>query len=190
VGAGDAAAVSRGGNEGRLKFAYADPPYLGCGQTRYGHLHADAVLYDTLEGHRQLIDRLCRDYDGWAMSLSTPSLRKLLPICPDDCRVGAWVKPFCAFKPNVNPPYAWEPVIYRGARKRTRKAATVRDFVSANITLKRGLTGAKPEEFCWWVLDLLGVQQDDQFDDIFPGSGAMTRAAADYFMRLIPQDSP
>jgi hypothetical protein len=97
-------------------------------------------------------------------------------MCPDDARVAAWVKPFAIFKPNVNPAYAWEPVIFRGGRRGDRSRATVRDWVSANITLKKGLTGAKPEAFSLWVLDLLGWENGDEMHDLFPGTGLVQKA--------------
>jgi hypothetical protein len=90
----------------------------------------------------------------------------------------AWVKPFAVFKPNVGVAYAWEPVIVRGGRKRTREQPTVRDWVSEVITLKRGLTGAKPERFCRWILDVLNFQPGDTLDDLFPGTGVMARVVA------------
>ena len=158
-----------------MKFAYADPPYLGCGSL-YAKHHPEALIWDDPETHRQLVERLCGDYeDGWAMSLSTPSLRTILPMCPDDCRVLAWVKPFAVFKPNVGVAYAWEPVIFRGGRRRSRSQRTTRDWLSHEITLKKGLTGAKPAAFCHWVLDVLNVQAGDQLDDLFPGTGVMGR---------------
>lgn len=77
-----------------LRVAFADPPYLGQAR-RYDH--PDAARYDTLPGHLELIDRLRAEYpDGWALACHTPSLRLLLPHCPEDCRVGAWVKPWCS----------------------------------------------------------------------------------------------
>jgi len=87
----------------------------------------------------------------------------------------AWVKPFASFKPNVNPAYAWEPVIVRGGRKRGREIPTVSDFVSANITLKKGLTGAKPERFCYWLFEVLGAEAGDDLVDLFPGTGIVGR---------------
>lgn len=159
-----------------MRFAYADPPYLGCGKLYAAH-HADALIWDNPETHRALVGRLCVEYpNGWAMSLSSPSLKTILPMCPDDCRVSAWVKPFAIFKPNVNPAYAWEPVIWRGGRKGDRSRATVRDWVSANITLKKGLTGAKPPEFSLWLLDILGFVTGDEIDDLFPGTGGVKEA--------------
>jgi len=136
-----------------------------------------------------LIDRL-GTYDGWALSCSTPSLRYLLPLCPEDVRVGAWVKPFCVFKKGVRPCYAWEPVIFRGGRNpawgfphappaKGGKQNTPKDFISENITLKKGLTGAKPEAFCRWILDLLNLQKGDTLDDLYPGTGIMGRVWAD-----------
>jgi hypothetical protein len=165
------------------RFAYADPPYLGTSKFdaahHYGKHHPNAADYNEISTHRALIKRLNTDFDGWAMSLSSPSLRLILPLCPDDCRVAAWVKPFASFKPGVNPGYCWEPVIFRGARaRRERTEPTVRDFVSENIMLKKGLAGAKPPGFCEWVLNLLGVRDCDEFTDIFPGTGVMDRVRA------------
>ncbi|KKM25473.1 hypothetical protein LCGC14_1594680, partial [marine sediment metagenome] len=65
----------------------------------------------------------------------------------------SWVKPFCIFKPGVGVAYAWEPILVSGGRKRPRSKPTVRDWVSANITLKKGLVGVKPEAFCFWLFD-------------------------------------
>lgn len=160
-----------------MRFAFADPPYLGCGAKHYGHLHEDASDCDTPEWHKSLIERLVADYpDGWALCLHSPSLQTILPMCPPNVRVGAWVKPFGAFKVNVNPAYVWEPVIWTGGRKRTREQETTRDWIAESITMKRGLTGAKPRAFCMWVFDLLNVQPGDQVDDMFPGSGAVQAA--------------
>ena len=159
-----------------MRFAFADPPYLGCG-ARYKEHHDEALAWDDPETHRALVQRLVAEYpDGWLLCLSSPSLHTILPMVPADCRVGAWVKPFCAFKANVTTAYAWEPVIFSGGRKRAREVETVRDWVSSVITLKKGLTGAKPEAFCEWVLDLLNVaEREDVVDDLFPGTGIFGR---------------
>lgn len=155
-----------------MKFAYADPPYFGCGKLYKEHPNwADC---DSLEWHKALIDKLVNEYpDGWALSMTSGNLHHLLPLVPKNARVAAWVKPFAIFKPNVNPAYTWEPVIFMGGRKGDRKRRTIRDHLSCNITLKKGLTGAKPEAFCSWVLDLLGYEMGDILDDLFPGTGIM-----------------
>lgn len=172
-----------------MKFAYADPPYYGCADL-YRETHPDAGVWDSLESHADLIAELVRYYpDGWAMSLSSPSLRFILPMCPEDCRVGAWVKPFAAFKPNVNPAYAWEPVIFRGGRRGDRSRPTVRDWLSKEITLQKGLCGAKPAKFCEWILQLLGFDHEtDTLDDLFPGTGIMGRVIAG--LKCDPTDTP
>lgn len=161
-----------------MRFAYADPPYLNCCKL-YGHYHPDGKCWDDIQTHADLIASL-EQYDGWVLSLSSPSLRYLLPLTPEDTRVGSWVKPFCSFKPNVNPAYAWEPYFFRGGRKFERYDATVRDYVSANITLKKGLTGAKPEDFSMQIFRMLNARSDDEFVDLFPGTGLVTEAWRKY----------
>lgn len=163
--------------EGRVRFAYADPPYFGLAEKFYGKLHPEAAAYDKLETHAALIERLNTEFDGWAMSLQSPALKHILPLCPDDTRVMAWVKPFASFKPGTNPGYCWEPVLVRGARvKRSRTERTVRDFTSCNVALWKGFKGAKPEGFCYWIFAVLGIRPGDQFIDLFPGSGAVGMA--------------
>lgn len=148
-----------------MKFAYADPPYPGC-----AHRYPE----NREVGHAELIARLVDEYpDGWALSTSSTALRDVIVLCPPAVRVAAWVKPFAVFKPNVNPAYAWEPVLFMGGRRGDRTRATVRDWHSANITLKKGLVGAKPESFCLWIMDLLGYE----LHDLFPGTGVMGRTA-------------
>lgn len=153
-----------------MKFAYADPPYLGQARKHYSH---DPLCAEV--DHAALIASLGA-YDGWALSCSSPSLRAILPLCPADVRVMAWVKPFASFKPGVNPAYAWEPVLVWGGRKRGRNELTVRDWVSANITLRKGLSGVKPDAFCAWLFAVLGMEVGDDFADLFVGSGAVGRA--------------
>lgn len=164
-----------------MRFAYADPPYYGCCRL-YDHFHGDdGRCWDDLMTHSLLIERLEDEFsDGWAMSGTSNSLRLLLPLCPPDVRVGSWVKPFHAYKRGVRPAYAWEPIIYRGGRNKNAavpekggKAITPKDFVSANITLKKGLTGAKPETVCSWILDLLNVLPGDE------GCGSIPRHGRD-----------
>lgn len=162
-----------------MRYAYADPPYLGCCKL-YGHQHDRWGCWDSAITHQDLVLSLNHDFpQGWALSLSSTSLREILPICPQDVRIAAWVKPFASFKPGVNPGYCWEPVIFRGGRRRTDKTEdTVRDFLATKITLERGLTGAKPIAFCRWILDLLGFREGDELVDLFPGTGVMADVLA------------
>jgi hypothetical protein len=163
-----------------LKFAYADPPYYGHAKF-YAEHHPDALDWDNLDTHRDLIARLVDEFpDGWALSLTSPNLHDILPLCPRAARIGAWTKPFASFKPNVTVAYAWEPFIFMGGRKRTRAEQTVTDFVAANITLRKGLVGAKPRDFCFRIFEILNVKPGDEFVDLFPGTGAVSAALQVY----------
>jgi hypothetical protein len=155
-----------------MKIAYADPPYLGCGARYY-----NAPEWDRIESHQQLIVRLCSEFpDGWALSLHTPSLQIILPMCPSDVRIAAWVKPYSGGAyPNVNPIYAWEPVIYRGGRKGRDNNSTV-DWIAQSCPRSNNFIGQKPRKFCLWLFTLLGLQAEDHFVDLFLGSGAVTVA--------------
>lgn len=149
-----------------MRFAFGDPPYIG-----QAHRYPEKQEVD----HVQLITKL-EEYDGWALSCSSSTLQQILAMCSNDVRIAAWVKPFCSFKPGVNPAYAWEPIIWKSARPRTREQVTVRDWVSTPITLKRGLVGAKPNIFCFWLFELLNIEPGDTFDDLFPGTRAVSQA--------------
>ena len=170
---------------GGLRLAYLDPPYLGC-CARYGHHHGDhgGGCWDEVATHVELIAWACSRFDGWALSASSSSLRDLLPACPAEIRVAAWVKPFCAFKTGVRPAYTWEPVVFwrgrnpsGGHRHDWRASSTPRDHLAEPVTMRRGLVGAKPARFCTWVLDLLGAEAGDELTDVFPGTGAFAAAA-------------
>lgn len=158
-----------------MRIAYADPPYIGQAKKHYSHDPNCAEV-----DHQELITQLM-NYDGWALSLSTPSLEGILHICREvvgenQVRIGSWVKPFASFKPNVNPAFAWEPVIFYGGRKRGRDLPTLRDWLAENITMQKGLAGAKPLKFCFWLFEFLGMEPQDEIIDLFPGTGVVTVA--------------
>jgi hypothetical protein len=167
-----------------MKFAYADPPYIGQAFRHYSHDPRCAEV-----DHAELIKRLMSEFpDGWALSASSPSLGIILPMLPSGYRIAAWCKSFCAFKRNVRPAYAWEPVIFYGGRnpmngykaeipEKNGKQTTPKDFIVEPITLRKGLVGAKPERVCRWILDLLNVQPGDIVVDLYPGTGVMGRVA-------------
>jgi hypothetical protein len=165
---------------GPVRFAYADPVYLGMGKLYDAH-HDEARVWDQLEAHAELVRRLTTDYpDGWALSASAPSLRVMFGLVPAEARVCVWVKPFAAFKRNVRVAYTWEPVIVHGGRVSSKDGARpTRDHLAESITMQRGLPGAKPERFCSWVLDLLGWIPGDRVDDLYPGTDVMGRVVAE-----------
>lgn len=162
-----------------MKIAFADPPYLNQGAKHYGKHHPEAAVWDHIDAHRQLIQKIETEYDGYILCASAPSLTVLLPLFSVPPRIAAWVKPFAAFKRNVRIAYTWEPVLFMEARRSSKDGAYPnRDHLSEPITMKKGLTGAKPERFCRWALDLVGWKPGDEVDDIFPGTGVMGRVAA------------
>jgi hypothetical protein len=159
-----------------MRFAYADPPYPGQSLKHYGD-HPD---YAGEVDHADLVGRMECDYDGWLLHTSSSALQEVLAVCPPGLRVFSWVKPFAAFKRNVSPAYAWEPVIVKPLRKgepnQRPDSAVMRDWFSESMTLKKGLTGVKPERVCRWLFEAVGLTPDDEFVDLFPGSGAVTEA--------------
>ena len=158
-----------------MRVAYADPPYPGC-----AHLYADHSDYAGEVDHKALV-REISTYDGFILHTSAPALFDVLDMfvtleayVP---RVMAWVKPFAAFKRNVSVAYAWEPVLVKACRKPVvSERLTLRDWIAEPITLRRGLTGAKPEAVCRWAFEVCGMAPDDEMVDMFPGTGAVTEA--------------
>jgi hypothetical protein len=158
---------------GSLKLAYADPPYPGKARIYRGHRD-----YAGEVDHAGLIARLEDTYQGWALSTSAEALPQVLALCPPGVRIAAWHR-----GPRVHraawPLNAWEPVIYRGGRQlpedRVRTDSIVCGAIPAR-TLPDRVVGMKPPEVCRWIFELLGAGPGDTLDDLFPGSGAVTRA--------------
>lgn len=163
-----------------MRFAYADPPYIGQAKRHYGG-HKD---YAGEVDHRKLIDRLCDEFpDGWALSLSIKSLQAILPMCPEDVLTLAWVKPI-APPMGDNRHYSWEPVILRGGRKPQRAVKSHLTLSPPQFTFRERppehVIGEKPEGFCHWVFEAAGLLPEDDLHDLFPGSGAVGRAWKTY----------
>lgn len=161
----------------KRSFAYADPPYIG--QAKLYKAHAD---YGGEVDHAELARRL-GTYDGFVLHTSSPTLYEVETHLHDagitDYRVMQWVKSFAAFKRNVSVAYAYEPVIVRPLRKPVVKKGlglVYRDWIAESITLKKGLTGVKPEKVCRWAFEMAGAEPQDTLDDMFPGTWAVTRA--------------
>ena len=88
------------GEVGKVRFAYADPPYIGMAKKYYSH---DPLCAEV--DHAELIARLCRDFpDGWALSASSPSLGQIIPLLPDgSCATLFEVKKFEYPNPEPKP---------------------------------------------------------------------------------------
>lgn len=155
------------------RFAYADPPYLGHAREFYKDQHEQAGEFDELERHAELIRQLSAEFDGFALHLQVGALRVLLPLCPPDTRVCAWVKPWASMHPGARLQWTWEPILLRPVRP---PAHSVSDWVSVSAATGKGFRGAKPEGVATWVFAAAGLQPADELVDLFPGSGAITRA--------------
>lgn len=171
-----------------MRIAYADPPYIGQSKKHYGD-HPD---YAGEVDHAELLQHLDRDYDGFVLHMSSPSLGHIAHLV-EEYGIGGrwmgWMKPFAAFKRNVSVAYAWEPVLIKAVRKPVVSGRMVmRDFIEEadpefvndcvreSITMKKGLSGAKPERVCRWAFEMLGAEPSDELVDLFPGTGAVTAA--------------
>lgn len=162
-----------------MRLAYADPPYPGESERHYGN-HPD---YAGEVDHAALIADL-QGFDGWALSTSNKALRDVLGLCPSGVRVLAWCKPIAPPFPGKGV-YGWEPVIARPARP---VANDLRDTITVSPEMftfrpkpAEYVTGMKPPAFCRWLFAWLGAQQDDTFDDMFPGSGTVGYEWARWF---------
>jgi len=178
-----------------MRFAIADPPYLGRAVRWYGpngcgdgygkgqaDNHKDAYLWDKPETHKQLAKDLLKNYDGFAIALTVHSLSTYLDVLETDSRngirVGVW------HRPNAAPSGSritnnWEPVIFNIPKERRayKTAPRSSDFLTANIH-KKGFVGSKPADWVEWVLNVLGVNENDQVVDLFYGSGAVSNVLA------------
>jgi hypothetical protein len=162
----------------RMRFVYADPPYPGLARKFYGGEESYAGEVD----HVALIAglearRATGEIDGWALSTAARSLRSLLPLCPEEHRVCAWVKPIGGSPRTRGVHNRWEALIVVGGRQ--RQDANVLDWLRAQPARGGGeLPGRKPLAFVAWLFDCLGMVAGDQIEDLFPGTGIVGRAWA------------
>lgn len=173
-----------------MRFAYADPPYVGQAKKLYGK-HPD---YAGEVDQGALIRRLVDEYpDGWALSLSASSLPAILPLCPPDVRVMAWLKSMVHMLPGVRLQYGWEPVIMRGGRQgpHTTGDPMLKDYLVCHPqehqyrTAENGhVIGRKPKAFCEWLFRCLGAEPGDELDDVFAGTGHVAECWARFSSQL------
>lgn len=163
-----------------MKLAYADPPYPGQAKRHYKNDPSGIPAKEV--DSAELLKELLKNYDGFALSTSEPGLFIIIDALPkgflreNGIRSAPWVKPWSHFRPFVKVQYSHEYVLFKSARSNGERPS-VRDFLVCNPTRKKGTHGAKPDEFCDWVLNLVGYWQDrDTIDDLYPGSGAFTKA--------------
>ena len=164
-----------------MKLVYADPPYLGqCARTITSITMAekcrwDGNCWDNVVAHYELLCWLIENADGFAYSCNPTDLARVGFVSSHGARVGAWTKTWHQIRPTTVQ-YAWEPVIFKPARKDNKRKPMVRDWLDCAVAMKTGQRGAKPDAFNDWILDLLVYEEGDGFIDLFPGSGSMAKS--------------
>jgi hypothetical protein len=163
-----------------MRFAYADPPYPGESRKNYRAAEVD---------HEALVRRLLAEYpDGWALSTSSLGLPIVLDCIPRlvhrvsmrELRIGVWARGSRPGK-SYYARDAFEALLVHGGRPvelgpRDRLDNLLVAHPRVFRTMPGRVPGAKPPEFSEWMFRMLGAQRGDRLDDLFPGSGAVTRA--------------
>lgn len=190
-----------------MKFAIADPPYLGRAAIWYGETmrhsqkgqahggsasvgfkpadyHENAHEWDNIETHKNLIDMLEKKYDGFALAMAHDNLQKLIPYFRPNIKIMIWNKWSVPSRARVQNRY--EPVAIRipKNRKGAVKGQTMTDVLIHKTRPAQGFTGAKPMFWTYWVLEALGVKKGDVVEDLFNGSGMVNDAINNYMSRL------
>lgn len=176
-----------------MRFAYADPPYIGRAKRYYG----DQPNFGGEVDHVALIASLkASGYDGWALSCAVdiPSLRLILNELPDDARLCPWVKPGSAPPASRGIHNMWEGLIVVGGRQEPPGKC---DWLRAQPARFGGdLPGRKPIAFVAFLWRMLGARPGDTLDDKFPGTGIvgkawenLSRAALDDAQLSSPDDA-
>lgn len=188
-----------------MKLAIADPPYLGRAALWYGgkgitkwpghqprskgrgpnsvEYHPDAARWDDPVEHIALMSHMEREYDGWALAASSKTLAPIIGVADlHGARLAVW-QVTNAIPDGARVRSTWEAVFVRvpDGRRAATAGMTVPDVLTAPHPMS-GHVGAKPAAWTRWVLDMLGYRPDeDELDDLFPGSGAVAHAAAVLF---------
>ena len=168
--------------ERSLNVAYADPPYEGESKQHYGSHKDFAGEVD----YAELVRLLAKNFpDGWALSMKQATLRSVLNVCVVELglkvKIGVWCKRNPTLKKNVNPTYAWEPVVFCGGRRRQGDRAFLLDWIDCPATIQRNdggklFVGRKPAKFCYWVFGMLGLNGNDELTDLYEGTGSVAWA--------------
>ena len=162
----------------KKRLGVADPPYPG--KAFYYRDHPD---YGGEVDHTELVLRLDRDYDGWALCTSAEGRILVDEILLDHgiegVRMGIWAR---GSRPQADPKgplRAYELVFYRPVREGV-SGPWPDDVLVGEVSIYRSdpdrVVGAKPPQFATWVFDLLGARRNDSLDDLFPGSRNITQA--------------
>lgn len=173
-----------------IRVAYLDPPYPGSAHyysvPGTPEFHPEAMKWDDPAEHLALMQRAEEEFpDGWALSTDVTSLRALLTGAPARVLPAAWCRGGRRVARLVQVIRAWEPVLYSVPVTPRAKHGAGLDWtvaVSNGHTRDGKFQGAKPRKFSFWLFRLLGLgmHPGDELVDMFPGSGAVTRAWDEY----------
>lgn len=189
-----------------LRLAYADPPYPGLSR-RYYEGHRD---YDGEVDHAELIRQLStfdgwalstneRSLQ-YVLGLCPPGVR--IASWHRGERPTRSGGPLNAWEPVIYSGGRIDPSLSTSAATRSpgtrdassraaaqldassstaaRRVDVLEYFSRPRLTDPHRVVGAKPAAFCRWMFDLLGALPIDDFTDVFPGSGGVSRAWAVY----------
>lgn len=181
-----------------MRLCIADPPYLGRGVRIYGNAsnksfgvasgnhqmsadnHPEAHLWDDPTTHQALVEKLCDEYDGWAIAMAWDNLRHYLQWTPDNIWIGIWVRTSNSPPSTLRVRNTWEPVLVsppKSRRLHNGPGTVISTVLSAPAP--GTFVGEKPRAWTRWVLDMLGYDPEiDTVDDLFHGSGAVAAEVA------------
>lgn len=146
---------------------------------RPADFHPDAGEWDAPARHRQLLEQLMDEFDGWAIATTLDGLDCYRPL-PISARTMIWHKPTAMPTSGRIASSCEAVIVHAPANRRARTSGPlgqVPDLLSC--TAPHGFAGAKPARWTRWVLDALGYDPTtDTVDDLFPGSGSVAAAAA------------
>lgn len=177
------------GTEGKRNYKPRASRWYGAGQLGKGDRpadqHDDASEWDDPARHRALLVQLCDTYDGWVIATSPDGLFAYGDL-PAGVRIMSWVKPN-GIPGSHRIRSMWEPVIvYPPSWRRSNRGGVgaVPDVLVADPPKKR-FWGQKPPQWTHWVLRALSYDpRGDVVEDLFPGTGSVTRAIAEYQPQL------
>jgi len=102
-----------------------------------------------------------------------------LPLCPLSVRVCAWRRRLRAGR-SRRALSAWEPLLVVEGRPLSvdgpQELLDVLDYRGRYDAFPGAMVGMKPPEFTVWMFRQLGARAGDELTDLFPGSGAISRA--------------
>lgn len=162
-----------------MRFALADPPYPGKAwkykdQPSFAGEVDHFALLSALEGRR-----ISGAIQGWALATlcSLRVLRRLMSHLPEHAELHPWIKPIGVSSKTYGAHQTCELLLVVPGR---RLRPGFRNGLVAQPARGGGtLVGRKPIAWCAWAFRHLGALPGDELEDLFPGSGAVSRAWAE-----------